>query len=60
MPVVARFRLGVAPDIGHMAGIPGVTPLELKGDRFTARVADPEAALRELRKAGFPKARLDD
>ena len=58
MPVV-QFHLGTSPDIGHMAGIPGVVPLRLSGDRFTARVVDPETALAELRKAGFPHARLD-
>ena len=56
---VARFRLGHAPDVGHVAGLPGITPLELHGDLFTARVADPESALAELRSAGFPQARLD-
>ena len=59
MPVV-RFRLGAAPDLGHLLGIPGVTPLELRGDRLTARVADAEAALAELRKAGFTAASLDE
>jgi hypothetical protein len=58
MPVV-RFRLGQAPDVGHVAGIPGVVPLELHGDRFTARVVDAASALDELRRAGFPGVRLD-
>jgi len=56
--VVARFRLGLAPDVGHVAGLPGITPLELHGDLFTARVADPEAALAALQAAGFPDALL--
>ena len=52
------FDLGHVPDVGWLAGLPGITPLELHGSRFTARVADLEAALAELHKAGFPKARL--
>jgi hypothetical protein len=50
---VVRFRLGHAPDVGHLAGFRGITPLVLQGDLFTARVVDPEAALQELRRAGF-------
>lgn len=56
---VARFRLGHAPDVGHLAGIPGVTPLVLSGEVFTARVEDPRTALEELRRAGFRDARLE-
>ena len=57
MPV-ARFRLGTRPDVGWLAGFPGITPLELHGDLFTARVEDAERALEALRKAGFPDATL--
>ena len=53
------FHLGHHPDVGHVAGIPGVRPLELHGDRLLAAVADPEKALEALRQAGFPSARLD-
>jgi O-antigen/teichoic acid export membrane protein len=60
VPQVVRFRLGHAPDIGWLAGLPGITPLQLHGDLFTARVADPRTALGELQKVGFPAARLDD
>jgi O-antigen/teichoic acid export membrane protein len=60
VPQVVRFRLGHAPDVGWLAGLPGITPLQLRGDLFTARVADPRAALRELQAAGFPEARIDD
>ena len=59
VPQVVRFRLGHAPDVGWLAGLPGITPLELRGDLFTARVTDPQAALRELRQAGFPDVELD-
>lgn len=59
MPV-ARFRLGARPDVGWLAGFPGITPLELHGDVFTARVDDAEAALRALQEAGFAEARLLD
>ena len=59
MPV-ARFRLGARPDVGWLAGFPGIVPLELQGDVFTARVDDPEKALERLRKGGFPEAsRID-
>ena len=54
----ARFRLGHAPDVGRVAGIPGLRPLLLQADVLTAKVADPQAALEELRKAGFPDAVL--
>jgi hypothetical protein len=57
MPVV-RVRLGLAPDVGWLAGFPGITPLELHGDLFTARVDDAEAALAALRAGGFPQASL--
>lgn len=59
VPTVARFRLGHAPDVGHVAGLPGITPLELHGDLFTARVHDPEGALAALRRNGFPDARIE-
>jgi hypothetical protein len=29
------FRLGRAADIGLLVGIPGITPLVLRGERFT-------------------------
>jgi hypothetical protein len=58
MPV-ARFRLGARPDVGWLAGFPGITPLELHGDRFTAEVADARQALETLKKGGFPQASLD-
>jgi hypothetical protein len=58
MPVV-RFRLGRAPDVGHLAGFAGITPLRLAGDLFTARVLDVEAALQALRRGGFPDAHLE-
>jgi hypothetical protein len=57
MPV-ASFRLGARPDVGWLAGFPGITPLELHGDVFTARVEDAEAALAALQAAGFPQASL--
>lgn len=57
MPVV-RIRLGLAPDVGWLAGFPGITPLELHGDVFMARVDDAEAALEQLRSGGFPDASL--
>lgn len=59
MPV-ARFRLGTRPDVGWLAGFPGITPLELHGDLFTARVEDPGLALEALRAAGFPDAEILD
>ena len=55
---VVRIRLGHSPDVGHVAGLPGIRPLELHGDLLTARVADADAALAELRRNGFPAARL--
>jgi hypothetical protein len=59
LPAVVRtFRLGHIPDMGWLAGLPGITPLELHGDRFTARVTDPDEALRVLREAGFPRATI--
>lgn len=58
MPVV-RFRLGTLPDVGRVAGFPGITPLELHGELFTARVEDAEAALAALQAAGFPEAILE-
>jgi hypothetical protein len=58
MPVV-RIRLGLAPDVGWLAGFPGITPLELHGDLFTAQVDDAGQALQALRAAGFPQARLE-
>ena len=58
VPQVVRFRLGHLPDVGWLAGIPGVTPLELRGDLFTARVEDAERALAALRAARFPNAML--
>jgi hypothetical protein len=58
MPV-ARFRLGKLPDVGWLAGFPGITPLELHGDLFTARVDDADAALEHLKAGGFPKASLE-
>ena len=56
---VRTFHLGRLTDIGFLVGLPGITPLELQGDRFVARVADAEAALAELRRAGFSEAALD-
>jgi hypothetical protein len=58
LPRAVRFRLGKAPDVGWLAGLPGITPLHLQGEVFTARVADPEDALRVLRAAGFPEAAI--
>jgi hypothetical protein len=58
MPIVT-FRLGHVPDVGWLAGFPGITPLELHGERFTARVDDPGRALAHLRAGGFPEARFE-
>jgi hypothetical protein len=57
MPVV-RVRPGPRPDVGWLAGFPGLSPLELHGDRSTARVEDAARALEALRRGGFPDARL--
>jgi hypothetical protein len=57
---IVRFRLGFVVDVGAVAGLPGITPLELHGDRLTARVEDPHKALARLRAAGFPSAELEE
>lgn len=58
VPRVARFRLGFQPDVGWLAGLPGITPLRLRGDLFTARVVDDREALATLRAHGFPAATM--
>ncbi|MEA3166877.1 MAG: hypothetical protein QOJ26_1751 [Thermoplasmata archaeon] len=58
VPRIAHFRLGFHPDMGWLAGFPGITPLHLRGDLFTARVRDEREALATLRAGGFPDAAL--
>jgi hypothetical protein len=54
----ARFDLGQQVDVGWLAGLPGIVPLRLAGQVFTAVVADPDEAVRTLRAAGLPGTRL--